>query len=681
MNWYSSEERLTKLAEARAKIEARARERFDRERAEHEARLAARDTNAAATGRKPRGKPPQPLVGASPTDQINLTDEESRIVPVAGGRAKEWASLTAHSDLPVIVWPWHDYGATNWPTDENTPPAYTTQMFTNFIDRAAQAGSEFVTLADLAQRVSSFEKSTLTHSYDAVANAVSATVGTTGSGLGTFALDLGTGSTIKSVANWYAYDSDSVFVAKSGGSFTIALGPTPDDVTHITDLADRSELLSLTGDGSNLSFSIVGEGHVLVDLKDPTGMTVQVTGADSFTLTGDKLDLALSGLGQHDVVINLVPTALSLTGTAGDDTLVGGAGNDTLERLGRRRCPERHGRCRRADRGLRQRHLRRRQHRRSGDRTGGGGDRYGPEFGDADPGGERREPDPDGVNAISGTGNELANVLIGNAGANTLDGGAGNDTLDGGAGNDTLDGGAGDDILNGGEGNDLVYGGAGRDTLLLKGASLADYTVRIENGKTVFSHLNDGAGGTDTVADVETLRFTDPILSPDLSADATITRLYESLLNRAPDPGGKALWLEAHANGMSMHDIANSFVNSAEAQQLHGAMSDEGFVDMLYHTALHREGDAGGRALWIGALENHALDRADVLLGFANSTEKLTQQINDAADLDFNLSEAATLVRLYDALLNRHPDQGGINGWLAANDEMDPIGEAIGVAG
>ena len=75
--------------------------------------------------------------------------------------AKEWAALTAHSDLPVIVWPWHDYGATNWPIDENTPPAYTTQMFTNFIARAAQAGSEFVTLADLARRVSSFEKSTL----------------------------------------------------------------------------------------------------------------------------------------------------------------------------------------------------------------------------------------------------------------------------------------------------------------------------------------------------------------------------------------------------------------------------------------------------------------------------------------------------------------------------------------
>src|SRR4051812_23480613 len=56
------EERLAKLAEARARIEARAKERFDREQAEYRAKLAARDAKAAATGRKPRGKSPQPPV-------------------------------------------------------------------------------------------------------------------------------------------------------------------------------------------------------------------------------------------------------------------------------------------------------------------------------------------------------------------------------------------------------------------------------------------------------------------------------------------------------------------------------------------------------------------------------------------------------------------------------------------
>jgi transposase len=80
------EERLAKLADARAKIEARARERFEREQAEYQAKLAARDAKAVATGRKPGGKPPQPPdEGPLATDQINLTDEASRIMPVAGG--------------------------------------------------------------------------------------------------------------------------------------------------------------------------------------------------------------------------------------------------------------------------------------------------------------------------------------------------------------------------------------------------------------------------------------------------------------------------------------------------------------------------------------------------------------------------------------------------------------------
>lgn len=80
------EERLAKIAEARAKIEARAQERFERERAEHDAKMAARAAKTKATGKKPGGFPPQPPApGPRPTDQINLTDAESRIMPVAGG--------------------------------------------------------------------------------------------------------------------------------------------------------------------------------------------------------------------------------------------------------------------------------------------------------------------------------------------------------------------------------------------------------------------------------------------------------------------------------------------------------------------------------------------------------------------------------------------------------------------
>jgi transposase len=80
------EARLAAIAKARATIEARAKERHTRERAEHEAKLKAREAKTAATGKKPGGRPPAPPVeGPLPTDQVNLTDEASRIMPVAGG--------------------------------------------------------------------------------------------------------------------------------------------------------------------------------------------------------------------------------------------------------------------------------------------------------------------------------------------------------------------------------------------------------------------------------------------------------------------------------------------------------------------------------------------------------------------------------------------------------------------
>ncbi len=101
------EERLAKIAAAKAKIEARARERYEREKAEHEARLAAREAREKATGKKPGGKPPAaPVEGPLPSDQVNLTDEASRIMPVAGGGFEQCCNaqaVVAEDSLLVVA--------------------------------------------------------------------------------------------------------------------------------------------------------------------------------------------------------------------------------------------------------------------------------------------------------------------------------------------------------------------------------------------------------------------------------------------------------------------------------------------------------------------------------------------------------------------------------------------------
>jgi transposase len=80
------EDRLAAIATAKAKIEARAKARYEQEQAEHEAKMATRAKKEADTGKKPGGKPPKPPeAGPRADDQINLSDEESRIMKVAGG--------------------------------------------------------------------------------------------------------------------------------------------------------------------------------------------------------------------------------------------------------------------------------------------------------------------------------------------------------------------------------------------------------------------------------------------------------------------------------------------------------------------------------------------------------------------------------------------------------------------
>ena len=111
------EERLKKIAEAKAKIEARAKERYERELAEHQARLAAREAKERATGKKPGGKPPAPPAeGPLPGDQINLTDEDSRIMPVSGGGFEQCynaQAIVAEDSLLVVA-----SGVTQAPNDK-----------------------------------------------------------------------------------------------------------------------------------------------------------------------------------------------------------------------------------------------------------------------------------------------------------------------------------------------------------------------------------------------------------------------------------------------------------------------------------------------------------------------------------------------------------------------------------
>jgi transposase len=98
------EDRLAAIAAAKAKIEARARERFEREQAEYQAKLAKRQAKEKATGKKRGGKPPKPpQPGPRPDDQVNLTDEDSRIMKVPGGGFEQCYNAQAVVDTESML--------------------------------------------------------------------------------------------------------------------------------------------------------------------------------------------------------------------------------------------------------------------------------------------------------------------------------------------------------------------------------------------------------------------------------------------------------------------------------------------------------------------------------------------------------------------------------------------------
>jgi RTX calcium-binding nonapeptide repeat (4 copies)/Polysaccharide deacetylase len=370
--------------------------------------------------------------------------------------ANEYAQLTKHGNTPFVLFDWHDYGITE------ALPGYTKAIYENFISRAYNDGTEFTTLDDAQNRIRAFDAAKLT--VNQVGDTITASI-TDATNIGKFALDIDAGTkVIKNVTNYYAYDNDSVFTTKTGGSYTINLGTGADDVSHITSLDQRNELVAVTGDGTNLNFSFNGAGKITTDMKVIAAtQRYRVTGADDFKVTGDKLELTFNNNTSHTVGISVVndtapivaiPIANVITtadapGTQSIDlskvfsdidkdtittSVVTNSNANLLKAvvtgttLNLNYVPYEFGTTTITLRG-----------------TAGG-----------------KSVDT----SFNVTLNGVTPVVNGNDTAQTINGGSGNEIIKGFNGNDRLNGNGGNDVLIGGGGNDSLFGGAGNDVLL-----------------------------------------------------------------------------------------------------------------------------------------------------------------------------------------------------------------------
>lgn len=146
-----------------------------------------------------------------------------------------------------------------------------------------------------------------------------------------------------------------------------------------------------------------------------------------------------------------------------------------------------------------------------------------------------------------------------------------------------------------------------------------------------------------------------------------VFRLYQAALGRMPDAKGHASWAESIFEGeQALINVAQGFVASAEFQKTYGGLNTGGFVDLLYNNVLGREADDGGRASWISKLDSGQVGRAGAVTGFSESAEfvNATQGASDAFAQARRPGEwTDDVFRLYSATLGREPDQRGLEGW------------------
>jgi hypothetical protein len=163
----------------------------------------------------------------------------------------------------------------------------------------------------------------------------------------------------------------------------------------------------------------------------------------------------------------------------------------------------------------------------------------------------------DGVNVPVSAGNDTLtagllsypNVYYGGAGNDVLNGDIIPELMLGGSGDDTILGYGGNDTLVGGSGNDSLDGGPGIDTAVFSG-NLSSYSL-YKNSNSENLKDNVGTDGTDTLTNIERLKFA----NTNLAIDMGVTQhAGESVLLLGAVLGKQALTKSLVGEGINLFD-------------------------------------------------------------------------------------------------------------------------------
>jgi hypothetical protein len=134
---------------------------------------------------------------------------------------------------------------------------------------------------------------------------------------------------------------------------------------------------------------------------------------------------------------------------------------------------------------------------------------------------------------------------------------------------------------------------------------------------------NTVTGEVDTLINVERLKFADTAIALDTTGvGGQAYRVYQAAFNRTPDLGGLGYWISGMESGASLKGVAQGFVSSPEFKAVYGASpTNAQIITKFYENVLHRAPEPGGYNYWLGILNSGQGTIADVLAAFSESPE------------------------------------------------------------
>jgi hypothetical protein len=122
-----------------------------------------------------------------------------------------------------------------------------------------------------------------------------------------------------------------------------------------------------------------------------------------------------------------------------------------------------------------------------------------------------------------------------------------------------------------GNGNYLINGGSGINTVI-EGKSISLFNLVPYSGQFLLQ-CPSGIDSVSLLNGVQRVVFTDGAVALDIGKDQTAGSgymLYKAAFNRTPDTSGLGYWISKMDGGMSYNDVAKNFVNSAEFKTAFG---------------------------------------------------------------------------------------------------------------